>query len=156
MKESSDQWQQLYGKRPTRCLLPVSYMKYPVLCFFLLPCFFTHNLSSFLFRFSDAWQVTPSDCAISLDPWMYGRCCRLSPSHRHTRKRWRTETASTTPDGTPRGLSCGVRACDKLLGYRHPHSRETLPPNRGGDLRTNNMPHRRPVVLPARLLVQRP
>ena len=97
--------------------------------------------------FGDAWQVTTSDRATSLDPGMYGRYSRLSPSHRHTRKRWRTEIASTTPDDIPRGLSRGVRACDKLLEYRRPHSRETLPPNQADDLRTNNMPHRRPVVL---------
>ena len=107
-------------------------------------------------RFGDAWQVTSSDCATSLDPGMYGRCRRLSPSHRRTRKRWRTEIVSTTPDVTPRGLLLGVRACDKLLGYRHPHSRETLPPDQVVDLRTNNMPHRRPVELPERLLVKRP
>ena len=107
-------------------------------------------------RFGDAWQVTSSDCATSLDPGMYGRCRRLSPSHRRTRKRWRTEIASTTPDDTPRGLLRGVRAFDKLLGYRRPHSRETLPPDQVVDLRTNNMPHRRPVELPARLLVKRP
>lgn len=107
-------------------------------------------------RFGDAWHVTSSDCATSLDPGMYGRCSRLLLSHRRTRKRWHTEIASTTPDDTPRGLLRGVRACDKLLGYRRPHSRETLPPDQVVDLRTNNMPHRRPVELPARLLVQRP
>ena len=78
-------------------------------------------------RFGDAWQVTSSDCATSLDPGMYGRCRRLSPSHRRTRKRWRTEIVSTTPDDTPRGLLLGVRACDKLLGYRI-HTAEKLFP----------------------------
>ena len=66
------------------------------------------------------------------------------------------EIASPMPDDTPRGLSRGVQACDKLPEYERPHNRETLPPNQVDDLRTNNMPHRRPVVLPARLLVQRP
>jgi len=66
------------------------------------------------------------------------------------------EIASTTPDDIPRGLSHVVRAYDKLLGYMRPHSREILPPNQADDLRTNNMHYQRPVVLPARLLVQRP
>ncbi len=44
----------------------------------------------------------------------------------------------------------------KLPEYRRSHSRETLHPSQIDDFRTSNMPHRRPVVLLARLLVQRP
>ena len=68
-------------------------------------------------RFGDAWQITPSDCATSLGPGMYGRCNKLSPSYRRTRKRWYTEIASATPDDTPRGLSREVQACDILLCF---------------------------------------
>ena len=107
-------------------------------------------------RFGDAWQVIPSDCATYLDPVMYGKYSRLSPYHRYTRKRWRTGIALITPDKTPRGLLREVRACGKLPGYMRPHSRETLPRDLVVDLHTNNRPHRCPVVLPARLLIQRP
>ena len=38
------------------------------------------------------------------------------------------ETASTTPDDIPQRLSSGVRACDKLLGYRGVHTAEKFFP----------------------------
>jgi hypothetical protein len=107
-------------------------------------------------RFSDAWQVTTSECATSLDPGMYGRYSRLSPSH------WRLvkDGVRKSPQQRPT-----VFLVDFRVEFRHAtncldtgvHTAEKLfPQTRSTIFRTNNMPHRRPVVPPARLLIHRP
>jgi len=114
-------------------------------------------LQSFRRRlFSYDWQYPPNACPTFWGPGTYGKCCRRSPFHRYTRKRWRTGIASQMPDDTHRGLSRRVLACDKLTEYRHPHSRETLLLSQTFEFHTSDMHHRRLVEPPARLLIQRP